>query len=106
MTLIQAVFSRSKTDRGHVLFSDIARETRVPAGEVEHLVMKAFSLGVLKGKIDQIAGVVHVAWVQPRVLDLGQISTLKDMMDEWVEKVKGQVVALEAMEGASEVFVQ
>ncbi len=42
MALIEAVFRRPTTDR--VLpFSIIAAETRLPADEVEHLVMKALS---------------------------------------------------------------
>jgi len=50
--------------------------------------MKAFSLGILKGKIDQVDKIVMVTWVQPRVLDLEQISSLKTKLDDWIEKVK------------------
>ncbi|KAL3897327.1 MAG: hypothetical protein SGCHY_003490 [Lobulomycetales sp.] len=106
MTLIQAVFSRNKDARGHILFADISRECRVALDEVEHLVMKAFSLKVLRGRIDQIDQVVHVEWVQPRVLDTSQIASLKDMLDEWVGKVHAQVSQLKDLEGAQEVFVQ
>lgn len=38
------------------------------------LVMKALSLGLVKGSIDEIDQKVHMTWVQPRVLDLQQVS--------------------------------
>ena len=42
--------------------------------QVEVMVMRALSLGLVKGSIDQVAGAVSVTWVQPRVLDRGQVS--------------------------------
>ena len=38
------------------------------------LVMKALSFGLVKGSIDEIDQKVHMTWVQPRVLDLQQVS--------------------------------
>lgn len=35
--------------------------------------MKALSLGLLKGSIDEVDQKVHMTWVQPRVLDLEQV---------------------------------
>ena len=40
------------------------------------LVMKALSLGLVKGSIDEVDNRVHLTWVQPRVLDLEQVSLL------------------------------
>ena len=60
MTLMEIVFKKSKEERGRLPFSIIARDTRVGLDEVEHLVMKAFSLGLLKGKIDEVDSVVIV----------------------------------------------
>ena len=37
------------------------------------LVMKALSLGLVKGSIDQVDAKVHMTWVQPRVLDREQV---------------------------------
>ena len=37
------------------------------------LVMKALSLGLVKGSIDEVDNRVHLTWVQPRVLDLEQV---------------------------------
>jgi hypothetical protein len=36
--------------------------------------MRALSLGLVKGSIDQIDKRIFISWVQPRVLDLGQVS--------------------------------
>ena len=44
--------------------------------QVELLVMKALSLGLVKGSIDQVDKKVHMTWVQPRVLDRNQVKTL------------------------------
>ena len=36
--------------------------------------MKALSLGLVKGSIDQVDKKVHMTWVQPRVLDRNQVT--------------------------------
>lgn len=41
--------------------------------QVELLVMKALSLGLVKGSIDQVDSKVHMTWVQPRVLGRKQV---------------------------------
>ncbi len=88
MALIEAVFKRPTSDR--VLpFSVIAAETRIPANEVEHLVMKALSLNLIKGTLDQVASTTAISWVQPRVLDKAQIDALRARLADWTDKVTG-----------------
>ena len=41
--------------------------------QVELLVMKALSLGLVTCHIDEVEQRVHMTWVQPRVLDLEQV---------------------------------
>lgn len=41
--------------------------------QVELLVMKALSLGLVRGSIDEIEQKCHMTWVQPRVLDRKQV---------------------------------
>lgn len=36
--------------------------------------MKALSVGLVKGSIDEVDKRVHMTWVQPRVLDLQQVT--------------------------------
>lgn len=52
-----------------------------PSAQVELLVMKALSVGLVKGSIDEVDKRVHMTWVQPRVLDLQQVMFLKCIIE-------------------------
>ena len=64
-------------------FQTISHETNVAAAEIEILIMKALSLGLLRGSIDQVAEVARINWVQPKVLDLGQVDGMRSRLKEW-----------------------
>ena len=49
--------------------------------------MKALSLGLVRGTIDQVDAKVHLTWVQPRVLDKKQISSMRLKLDSWCHDV-------------------
>lgn len=68
-------------------FAAIAERTQLPVGEVEWLLMRAMSLGLVKGSIDEVDQVVEITYVKPRVLDKGQIGQLKTKLDAWAGKV-------------------
>jgi 26S proteasome regulatory subunit N9 len=80
--LTQLVFSRAPQDRA-MTFATISEETKVQLDEIEHLIMKALSLGLLRGSIDQVAEVARISWVQPKVLDRGGIEGMKTRLREW-----------------------
>lgn len=80
--LTEAVFRRPPHDRT-MTFATIAQETKVRQSEIEHLFMKALSLGLLRGTIDQVDEVAHVTWVQPKVLDLKQIGNMRRRLLDW-----------------------
>ncbi|KAI8381024.1 uncharacterized protein BYT42DRAFT_564975 [Radiomyces spectabilis] len=103
MSLIEAVFRRAADNRS-IPFSDIAAETRLPSDEVEHLVMKALSLNLIKGSIDQVDELVIVTWVQPRVLDKEQIDGMRRRLEDWNDQVK-KISAFVGKQGG-EVFAQ
>lgn len=84
--LTETVFRRPPQDRA-MTFATISQETKVRPNEIEHLIMKALSLGLLKGTIDQVAEVARITWVQPKVLDRGQISGMRDRLKEWDQGV-------------------
>lgn len=73
MCLMEMTF---KSHDGLLSFEQIAQQTRLALGDVEMLVMRALSLKLVQGKIDQVSGQVHLWWVQPRVLNRAQIVTL------------------------------
>jgi len=103
LCLMEMTFKRKSTDRS-LPFSFIQKEACLPdIGQVEHMVMKALSLGLIKGTIDEVEQVVHITWVQPRVLDKDQIKTMRNLLGLWGEKVKSSVYMVE--EQAPELLV-
>eukprot|EP01105_Mastigella_eilhardi_P005453 TRINITY_DN17157_c0_g1_i1.p1 TRINITY_DN17157_c0_g1~~TRINITY_DN17157_c0_g1_i1.p1 ORF type:complete len:386 (-),score=133.37 TRINITY_DN17157_c0_g1_i1:45-1202(-) len=94
LALIQLVFARPAEDR-NLSFADIAAAADIPINEVEWLVMKALSLNLIKGTIDQITQVVEVSWVRPRVLDNSQICTLIDRLGQWKQTLANTLLLLE-----------
>ncbi|WFD02018.1 26S proteasome regulatory subunit [Malassezia obtusa] len=87
MALIENVFKRS-TDNRTLSFETIAKETHIPVNEVEHLVMKALCLGLIRGAIDEAEQLVRITWVQPRVLDAGQTKALLERLSGWCDRVQ------------------
>ena len=51
--------------------------------EIEILIMKALSLGLLRGSIDQVAEIARINWVQPKVLDMKQIDNMRVRLKDW-----------------------
>ncbi len=85
--LIELVFSRPSTSR-ILTFEEIGKHTHLTVDEVEHLVMRALSLGLIKGFIDQVSETVTVTWIQPRVMNEQQITSMKDKLLAWDDNVK------------------
>lgn len=84
--LTEAVFRRPPHDRA-MTFETIAKETHVQHDEIEHLIMKALSLGLLRGTIDQVSEIAKINWVQPKVLDTKQIESMRSRLREWDSSV-------------------
>lgn len=66
-------FTRPANHR-QLTFEEIAKSAKISVNEVELLVMKALSAGLVKGSIDEVDKRVLMTWVQPRVLDLQQVT--------------------------------
>ncbi|KAJ1970461.1 26S proteasome regulatory subunit [Dimargaris xerosporica] len=103
MTLIEVMFKHISHTR-HIGFDSVAQAVRLPLDEVEHLVMKALSLGLIRGSIDQVEQAVNLEWVQPRFLDKTQIKAMAEQLDQWKDKVHQMVVQMEQQ--SPELFVQ
>lgn len=84
--LTEAVFRRPPHDRA-MSFATISHETKVRPDEIEHLIMKALSLGLLRGTIDQVNGIAQITWVQPKVLDMKQIGSMRQRLLDWDSSV-------------------
>jgi 26S proteasome regulatory subunit N9 len=103
MALIEAVFKRPPHAR-RLRFSDVATETRLPVEEVEHLTMKALSLSLIRGRIDQVDGIVEIDWVQPRYLEKQQIAAMREQLEDWQRTVEHTAAMVES--AAPEIFVR
>uniref|UniRef100_A0A7S1UDN1 PCI domain-containing protein n=1 Tax=Phaeomonas parva TaxID=124430 RepID=A0A7S1UDN1_9STRA len=75
LAFMDLVFQKPAHERG-IAFAEIAERTRLPLEQVEWLVMRAMSLKLIKGVIDEIEQVVEVSWLQPRVLEVGQLEQM------------------------------
>ena len=51
--------------------------------KVEWIMMRAMSLGLIKGTIDEVESTFSVTWVQPRVLNLDQLGVLQTQIGDW-----------------------
>lgn len=85
MTLVESVFSKNIRT---LSFEDIAVATHLSKDNVEHLVMRSISLGLLKGSIDQVNEIVNITWVQPRIINFDQIKKMNERLIEWDDQVK------------------
>ena len=86
LALVNMVFERPANDR-NVTFSEISARAQVEPSQVEWLVMRSLSLGLLRATIDQPQQTVAVTWVMRRVLSPEQVKDLADRLGEWAEKV-------------------
>ena len=68
-------------------FQTIAHETNVQPKDIEILIMKALSLGLLRGSIDQVAEIARINWVQPKVLDMKQVDSIRGRLKDWDSSV-------------------
>jgi len=86
MCLMEMTFVRPAHDRA-ISFDEIAQKTSLNKSDVEMLVIRALSLNLVKGVIDEVDERVHMTWVQPRVLNNEQIGRMRDRLACWVKEV-------------------
>jgi len=86
LALMNLVFETPAQERT-LSFAAVAAHTRLPVDQVEWLAMRAMSLGLIKGSMDEVAQELTVDWVQPRVLDHAQMGHLAARLGDWATKV-------------------
>uniref|UniRef100_A0A8B9L0M7 26S proteasome non-ATPase regulatory subunit 13 n=1 Tax=Astyanax mexicanus TaxID=7994 RepID=A0A8B9L0M7_ASTMX len=94
LCVMEMTFTRPTNNR-QMTFQEIAQSAQIQENEVELLVMKALSVGLIKGSIDEVDQTVQMTWVQPRVLDLHQIKGMNDRLELWCKDVKEMAVLVE-----------
>lgn len=85
--LVELVFRKPASERT-LEFTEIAQGLQIPLDQVEWAVMRAFSVELIKGSMDQVEGTVHVTWILPRALTPDQMSGLAARFSEWATKVQ------------------
>lgn len=101
LCLMEMTFKRA-SDQRSISFKDIAQEAQIPVGDVELLVMKALAKQLVRGAIDQVANVVYLTWVQPRVLNREQVGTMALQLDRWTSSIAQMEQLMETQ--ASEIL--
>ncbi len=87
LALVHLVFEKDSTERT-INFSEISDRLQVSIDQVEWVVMRAFSVRLLEGSVDQVEQTVQITWVLPRVLNDAQTTDLAGRFESWAVKVK------------------
>jgi len=97
MCLTETLFQRQGGANGErdISFGDIAAASQLPLEQVELLVMRALSLKLIRGVMDQVKQSLRVSWVQPRVLQPAQIRLMAERLDAWQGTVTSTLNFLE-----------
>lgn len=95
LCLMEMTFIRP-ADKRSIKFEEIAAETKLPLNEVEILIMTGLAQGLVRGSIDQVAGVVNFSWVQPRVLNRQQVANMANTIDVWMQSISSMEKLIES----------
>ena len=87
LALMSHIFKLS-SDKRTLTFKQVASVTRLPENQVEFLLMRALSLQLIRGIIDQVDKTVAISWVQPRALETSQLVIMRNKLAEWQLKVE------------------
>lgn len=87
MSLMELISQKAVISNKILLFDEIANATAIDIDQVELLVMKCFSLDLIRGTIDQAQQQLYVTWLQPRVLNLNQVKVLYNHLVNWDTQV-------------------
>lgn len=72
VAFLEMIFNAGKDERS-MSFQTISQGCQIEEGDVELLVMKSMSLGLIRGMIDEVDHVVHIDWAMPRYLNKGHL---------------------------------
>jgi 26S proteasome regulatory subunit N9 len=94
VAFLEMIFNAGKDERS-MSFQRIAQGCQVEEGDVELLVMKSMSLGLIRGTIDEVDHVVHIDWAMPRYLSKSHLQIMHKKMEEWELKMDNVIRLVE-----------
>ena len=86
LAFLELLFECGKDERC-LSFAQISQRCKVDKEDVEMLVMKAMSLELVKGAIDEVDQTVQIDWIMPRYLSTEHLKLLVNRIGEWENKV-------------------
>lgn len=92
IAFLEYVFACDK-DARNISFDRITERCQVEADQVELLVMKAMSLDLVRGTIDEVDRTVNIEWILPRYLASEHLKVMERRLDAWGSKME-QIIAL------------
>ena len=102
ISFLELLFEVDKDDRS-LKFDRIAAHCKLDKPDVELLLMKALSLQLIRGNIDEVEEVIHVDWILPRYLSKGHLEIMARKLQEWETKMD---MVIQLVEGQSEELLQ
>ena len=88
------IFECGKDERS-IPFKKIAQVCQVDECDVELLVMKAMSLGLIRGTINEVEQRVNIDWAMPRYLNKNHLQIMNQKMKDWETKLDSVIKLVE-----------
>ncbi len=86
LAFLELLFNCGKDERC-LTFKQLADSCMIELDAVEMLVMKAMSLDLVRGSIDEVEKTVQIDWLLPRYLSMDHLQVLVNRIDDWETKM-------------------
>jgi 26S proteasome regulatory subunit N9 len=96
--LLDLIFQKNKNERV-ISFKEIAQVCCCSLNDIEILLIKAMSLGLIRGHVDEVESKFVVNWIQPKYLDNEKITILHDRIGNWIQKSEKVLVYFQDVAG-------
>lgn len=94
LAFLELLFNCGKDERC-LSFEKLAQSCMIQTTEVEMLVMKAMSLELVRGHIDEVEKTVQINWIMPRYLSMEHLKVLVNRMEDWEHKMENIIRVVE-----------
>lgn len=86
-SLLEIVFQKNKNERV-IAYKEITDFCSCAPEDIEFIVVKAFSLGLIKGYVDEVEQKVIINWIKPKYLEREKVAILNTRIENWITKSK------------------